>query len=112
MGRAGTGIPAETLEAEAPPLAIPGGKAGFALWLRMLFSCLVDADFLDTEAVMDGGNAGQRGAWPGWTPSPRMHLRRPISSYRHRQTGYNGHINLTSRKQSWKSRQPNSRPSA
>ena len=27
---------------------IPGGGEGFALWLRMLFSCLVDADFLDT----------------------------------------------------------------
>jgi CRISPR-associated endonuclease/helicase Cas3 len=24
---------------------IPGGAAGFALWVRMLFSCLVDADF-------------------------------------------------------------------
>lgn len=37
------------------------GKAeGFALWVRMLFSCLVDADFLDTEAFMDEGKAGQR----------------------------------------------------
>lgn len=27
----------------------------FALWVRMLFSCLVDADFLDTEAFMDKG---------------------------------------------------------
>lgn len=30
------------------------------LWLRMLFSCLVDADFLDTEAYMKNGKA-QRG---------------------------------------------------
>ena len=44
--------------------AIPGGKAGFALWVRMLFSCLVDADFLDTEAYMDAGKAVQRGKWP------------------------------------------------
>lgn len=43
---------------------IPGGKAGFALWVRLLFSCLVDADFLDTEAYMDPAKAGLRGAWP------------------------------------------------
>lgn len=49
----------------APNLrAIPGGSAGFALWLRMLFSALVDADFLDTEAFMDEGRAAARGAWP------------------------------------------------
>ncbi len=30
-----------------------GGSDGFHLWVRMLFSCLVDADFLDTEAFMD-----------------------------------------------------------
>ncbi len=33
------------------PADIPGR---FALWVRMLFSCLVDADFLDTESFMDG----------------------------------------------------------
>jgi CRISPR-associated endonuclease/helicase Cas3 len=43
---------------------IPGGAAGFALWVRMLFSCLVDADFLDTEAFMDPVKAGRRGDWP------------------------------------------------
>ncbi|MBK1718605.1 CRISPR-associated helicase Cas3' [Thiocystis violacea] len=41
--------------------AIPGGRDGFALWVRMLFSCLVDADFLDTEAFMDPGKAQRRG---------------------------------------------------
>lgn len=30
-----------------------GGSEGLHLWLRMLFSCLVDADFLDTEKFMD-----------------------------------------------------------
>lgn len=49
-----------------PPVAsIPadqktGTPGSFALWLRMLFSCLVDADFLDTEAFMDGGKASTR----------------------------------------------------
>ncbi|MEQ1661349.1 MAG: CRISPR-associated helicase Cas3' [Thiobacillus sp.] len=45
-------------------LAIPGGKDGFALWVRMLFSCLIDADRLDTEAYMDEGKSAQRGGWP------------------------------------------------
>ncbi|WP_195276783.1 CRISPR-associated helicase Cas3' [Anaerotruncus rubiinfantis] len=33
------------------------GQGGFtaSFWARMLFSCLVDADFLDTEAFMQGG---------------------------------------------------------
>ncbi len=44
--------------------AIPGGSAGFALWVRMLFSALVDADFLDTERYMDPERFGQRGQLP------------------------------------------------
>ncbi|MGD9500458.1 MAG: CRISPR-associated helicase Cas3' [Halothiobacillus sp.] len=44
---------------------IPGGKDGFALWVRMLFSCLVDADFLDTESYMDMDKSAQRGDWQG-----------------------------------------------
>ncbi len=36
----------------------------FALWIRMLFSCLVDADFLDTEAFMDVDRASARGGYP------------------------------------------------
>jgi CRISPR-associated endonuclease/helicase Cas3 len=39
--------------------AIPGR---FALWVRMLFSALVDADFLDTEAFMTPSDAGRRTA--------------------------------------------------
>ncbi len=43
---------------------IPGGARGFALWVRMLFSCLVDADFLDTEAHFDAGKPARREGFP------------------------------------------------
>lgn len=59
--------PAELLaKGVAPDLRKVPGKSrdekveGIALWLRMLFSCLVDADFLDTEAFMDEGKAEGR----------------------------------------------------
>ena len=53
-------IPDEILSRPQPTSPLLGGSAGFALWVRMLFSCLVDADFLDTEAFMDPGRAAQR----------------------------------------------------
>lgn len=43
---------------------IPGGSAGFSLWVRMLFSALVDADFLDTEAYFDAGKPDARKGFP------------------------------------------------
>jgi CRISPR-associated endonuclease/helicase Cas3 len=43
---------------------IPGGAPGFALWVRMLFSCLVDADFLDTEAHFDASKPARREGFP------------------------------------------------
>lgn len=36
----------------------------FALFTRMLFSCLVDADFLDTEEFMDPARGASRQVWP------------------------------------------------
>ena len=54
-------IPTEILSQPQPTSALLGGSDGFALWVRILFSCLVDADFLDTEAFMDAGKAVQRG---------------------------------------------------
>jgi CRISPR-associated endonuclease/helicase Cas3 len=46
-----------------PTTKSKGGTEGFHLWLRMLFSCLVDADFLDTEAFMDRDKAASRGGY-------------------------------------------------
>ena len=37
-----------------PPRALGQGGFTMAFWIRMLFSCLVDADYLDTEAFMLG----------------------------------------------------------
>ncbi len=57
--------------AKTPPLKIKTPKdmaqrqEHFHLWIRMLFSCLVDADFLDTEVFMEQGKAAMRGNYPG-----------------------------------------------
>jgi len=50
------------------PTSVPDihmiGKCGFtsSFFIRMLFSCLVDADFLDTEKFMSGGTVERGGA--------------------------------------------------
>jgi len=58
----------EALDARALLPSIPGLREGEplaqALWLRMLFSSLVDADFLDTEAYLNRGRAEHRGGFP------------------------------------------------
>lgn len=57
-------IPSDVLHPHIPITSKPlGGEAGLALWLRMLFSCLVDADFLDTETFMDGDKHNGRGGY-------------------------------------------------
>ena len=53
-------IPPEILSQPKPGSELLGKAEGFALWVRMLFSCLVDADFLDTEAFMNADKAAQR----------------------------------------------------
>lgn len=58
------GVPAELLAAAKPADGPPGGTNGYALWVRMLFSCVTDADFLDTEAFMSPDRAGMRGGYP------------------------------------------------
>ena len=56
--------PADILEHGDLVAHIPGGADGFALWVRLLFSCLVDADFLDTEAHFDAGKPARRDGFP------------------------------------------------
>lgn len=57
------------LAAHAAALQLPRQKPfplterNLTLWLRMLYSCLVDADFLDTECFMDGARAQARGGY-------------------------------------------------
>lgn len=53
------------LTQDKPTTKPRGGADGLHLWLRMLFSCLVDADFLDTEAFMDGDKAAARSGYRG-----------------------------------------------
>ncbi len=55
-------LPAEILEECHPTSKPPGGSPH--LWIRMLFSCLADADFLDTEAHFHPGQPTHRGNLP------------------------------------------------
>jgi CRISPR-associated endonuclease/helicase Cas3 len=55
-------IPADILE-QPFPLEKPIGRDP-AFWLRMLFSCVVDADFLDTEDFFEPEKALQRSGYP------------------------------------------------
>jgi CRISPR-associated endonuclease/helicase Cas3 len=53
-------IPASIWDADLPKNQ-PTGSGEYAhLWIRMLFSCLVDADFLDTEKFMERAKADLR----------------------------------------------------
>lgn len=45
------------------PQGGPRSRKSLSLWIRVLFSALVDADFLDTEAFMDSERAGSRSGW-------------------------------------------------
>jgi CRISPR-associated endonuclease/helicase Cas3 len=56
-------IPKNILNQTKPATRPRGGAEGLHLWLRMLFSCLVDADFLDTETFMDGNKAAARSGY-------------------------------------------------
>jgi len=59
-------LPESILKTQPPALKPDkfGGGSGLHLWIRMIFSCLVDADFLDTEAFMNAGKGKLRGGYP------------------------------------------------
>lgn len=54
----------EFLNTPTAPLPTPAPSMDAALWVRMLFSCLVDADFLDTESFMSPAQSKRRGQYP------------------------------------------------
>lgn len=54
--------PATDILDQPRPSSPPQGS--LALWIRMLFSCLTDADFLDTESFMDGRKSDLRSGYP------------------------------------------------
>ncbi len=64
LDKALEGLPGVNILQAKPPVSPPSVSAheDIHLWIRMLFSCLVDADFLDTEAFMDPGRAQARGS--------------------------------------------------
>lgn len=57
-------IPNTILQQNLPTTPPIGKPNEYALWLRMLFSSLVDADFLDTERFMQPEQFAQRGQYP------------------------------------------------
>lgn len=62
------GIPAshppEDLLTQKLPLEKPKPGSDPSMWIRMLFSCVVDADFLDTETFMEPDKKDARGKYP------------------------------------------------
>ncbi len=54
------GVPADILN-QSLPKERPKAGADPALWIRLLFSCLVDADFLDTEEFYEPDKVALRG---------------------------------------------------
>jgi len=58
-------VPEQLLTAQQPGIpAAARTTESIALWMRVLFSCLVDADFLDTESYMSPEKLTKRGCYP------------------------------------------------
>ena len=53
-------IPEDILSPALSAAKPPGGPEALHLWMRLLFSCLVDADFLDTEQYMSPDRTDDR----------------------------------------------------
>ncbi len=65
-----------------------------SLWVRMLYSCLVDADFLDTEKYMEGERPNDRG---GYCSIPELLERFNEFIIRLDETSADTHVNQTRR---------------
>jgi CRISPR-associated endonuclease/helicase Cas3 len=61
-----SGHPPKNLLGKSLPLERPrsGTDLSASMWIRMLYSCVVDADFLDTERFFDPAKADSRGGYP------------------------------------------------
>ncbi|GAB2591754.1 CRISPR-associated helicase Cas3' [Nitrincola alkalisediminis] len=61
----GAPIPERLLAVDQPSIPLVARNSdSIALWMRVLFSCLVDADFLDTESYMSPEKVVNRGCYP------------------------------------------------
>ncbi len=96
FGRIPLGLLAAAIPGTAPPTRGSGSEIeGMHLWVRMLYSCLVDADFLDTERFFDPAESDRRSGWPALaTLRERLEryqgslpARRPIDAVRGRVRG-------------------------
>lgn len=75
-------IPTDILSPNKTLIKPLGGADGLHLWLRMLFSTLVDADFLDTEKFMDSSRSELRHSI--WSMS---NLKEKFDAYMQQKTG-------------------------
>jgi CRISPR-associated endonuclease/helicase Cas3 len=58
-------LPSDVLESPGPQSGMPGGtEEALHVFVRMLFSCLVDADSLDTEQFAKPDRSNGRTGWP------------------------------------------------
>jgi len=64
LDRARKAAPPTEILQRAPPCDRLPASVDCAFWIRMLFSAVVDADFLDTEAFFDPTRAAARAAFP------------------------------------------------
>lgn len=76
----GGGIPGDILD-RSFPAERPTRGSDPALWIRLLFSCVVDADFLDTEEFLDPGKSAHRAKYE----NPAALLGRLVSYLRQKQ---------------------------
>lgn len=90
------GIPSDLLggavQTGPPTMGSASEIEGAHLWVRMLYSCLVDGDFLDTERFFDPTRSDARTGWPSLETlrqrmaahQARLSPRRPIDVVRTR----------------------------